>query len=181
MFEELKFALEWALSPSSPTVDEDFTKVVSGRFPEKRGNGLKFVREVINCSKPRGLLACTGEGRLTFGQLRDEIDERVPILHGLHGVFSYFKWNIKLIVEVKKFGEILISRPAGREAAAILLSSLTLSDANELIELDFTGVRSMGPSWLHEVITLLRERYGDRIKCLPSDNASVIASLKFID
>jgi len=44
-------------------------------------------------------------------------------------------------IELKKFGEILISRPAGREA--YLLKGILLE---EEIEIDFNGVKVLAPS-----------------------------------
>lgn len=82
-----------------------------------------------------------------------------------------------MIIELSKFGEILISRPAGREAALIMKSSF-LPDAGEAVELDFTGVKVVAPSWLDEVLTALRELYGERVMCLPTTNPTVIESLK---
>ena len=83
-------------------------------------------------------------------------------------------------IELKKFGEILISRPAGREAA-LALTAYFKPALGEKIELDFEGVLSVGPSWLDEVLTALRREYGrDRVLCLPSNNQSVIESLKVI-
>lgn len=84
-------------------------------------------------------------------------------------------------VELKKFGEILTSRPAGRDAA-LSIHAYSPPRKGEKIELDFEGVLSVGPSWLDEVLTLLRAEYGrDRVVCLPSNNPSVIESLKVID
>ncbi len=83
-------------------------------------------------------------------------------------------------VDVKKFGEILTSRPAGRDAG-LSMKAYFRPKANERIELDFAGVLSVGPSWLDEVLTILREEFGEkRVVCLPSDNVSVIESLKVI-
>ena len=84
-------------------------------------------------------------------------------------------------VEIKKFGEILVSRPAGREACLILKSYLKPKTSDEPIELDFSGVKVLGPSWADEVIGTLKREYGARIKCGPSENRSVIESLKFIE
>ena len=64
-------------------------------------------------------------------------------------------------VEVKKFGEILTSRPAGREAGLAIKAYLK-PESGDNIELDFTGVLAMGPSWLDEVLSVLRETYGCR-------------------
>ena len=84
-------------------------------------------------------------------------------------------------VEVKKFGEILTSRPAGREAG-LAMKAYFKPAAGDKMELDFTGVLAVGPSWLDEVLTILREEYGDaNVVCLPSENASVTQSLKIID
>jgi excisionase family DNA binding protein len=42
-----------------------FTEVISGRAPEERGNGLKFVRKVI-MENPMGLLFQTGDAELNL-------------------------------------------------------------------------------------------------------------------
>lgn len=84
-------------------------------------------------------------------------------------------------IEIKKFGNILTSRPSGREAALAIKSYIS-PNSEEKIELDFSGVLSVGPSWLDEVLSFLRHEYGrERVICLPSDNASVNQSLKVID
>jgi hypothetical protein len=86
-----------------------------------------------------------------------------------------------VIIPVRKFGEILVSRPAGREHALIMRSSFRPATSDETIELDFTGVSVVAPSWLDEVLTLLRQEYGDRVRCAPSSNASVEESLKTLE
>ena len=84
-------------------------------------------------------------------------------------------------IEVKKFGNILVSRPSGKEAA-LAIRTLFRPKADENIELDFTGVLSVAPSWLDEVLNFLRNEYGkERVVCLPSNNPSVIESLKVIN
>ncbi len=83
-------------------------------------------------------------------------------------------------IKIRKFGEILTSRPAGREAALATKAYLRLQP-NEKIELDFADVLSVGPSWLDEFLSLLKQEYGkERILCLPSDNPSVNRSLEVI-
>jgi hypothetical protein len=86
-----------------------------------------------------------------------------------------------MIIPVRKFGDILVSRPAGREHALIMRSSFRPATVDELVELDFTGVRVVAPSWLDEVLTALREEYGARVRCLPSTNASLVQSLKTLE
>lgn len=84
-------------------------------------------------------------------------------------------------IRAKQYGEILSSRPAGREAA-LAMKSLPKPAAGEKIELDFEGVISVGPSWLDEVLSALRREFGpDRVVLLPWGNPSVIESLKVID
>jgi hypothetical protein len=84
-------------------------------------------------------------------------------------------------VEVRKFGEILTSRPSGREAG-LAIKAYFKPQPGDRIELDFSGVLAVGPSWLDEVLTVLRSEYGkDRVICLPSENASVTGSLKIIE
>lgn len=81
-------------------------------------------------------------------------------------------------IELKKFGELLISRPAGREAAlamgAYLLKGVS---KDEPIEVDFSGVKVLAPSWADEVITKLAREYTD-VRLTHTENASVQATLK---
>ncbi len=84
-------------------------------------------------------------------------------------------------IEVKKFGTILTSRPAGREASLIVKSYLKPNNIREKIELDFSGVEVMTPSWLDEFLQGLKEEYGERVICLPSKNSTVIESLKALE
>lgn len=81
-------------------------------------------------------------------------------------------------IELKKFGNMLISRPAGREAFLIMQSSLikNLSE-DELIEINFSGVDVLAPSWADEVITKLALKFKN-IKLLNTENESVQATLK---
>ena len=84
-------------------------------------------------------------------------------------------------IEVRKFGEILTSRPAGREAG-LAMKAYFKPPPGDRLELDFAGVLAVGPSWLDEVLTVLRSEYGqERVICLPSENASVIESLRSIE
>jgi len=44
-----------------------FEQRISGRSPERRGNGLKFVRSVINGHGERGLLFFSGSAKIQWG------------------------------------------------------------------------------------------------------------------
>lgn len=81
-------------------------------------------------------------------------------------------------IELKKFGELLISRPAGREAY-LAMSAYLIHDLKkeENIEIDFSGVKVLTPSWADEVITKLTNDFPN-IKLLNTDNVTVKATLK---
>ncbi len=83
-------------------------------------------------------------------------------------------------IEVKKFGEILTSRSEGREAFLVSRAYLKPVRDDESIELDFDGVKVLTPAWADEFISGIRSEYPQRVVCLPSDNPSVVESLKFI-
>ena len=71
-------------------------------------------------------------------------------------------------IEVKRYGEILTSRPAGREAALAILAYRKPAE-DERVELDFEGVLAVGPSWLDEVLSALRGQYG-RARVVPPED-----------
>ena len=83
-------------------------------------------------------------------------------------------------IEVKKFGEILTARSEGREAYLVSRAYLKPVTEDDLVELDFEGVKVLTPSWADEFISGLRAEYGKRLVCLPSTNPTVIASLQII-
>lgn len=84
-------------------------------------------------------------------------------------------------LELKRFGNVLSSRPAAKEAwsssQAYILDKLTPS---EKIEVDFAGVDVLTPSWADEFISSLIKKYPSQVSLLPSDNKSVRLSLEFI-
>jgi hypothetical protein len=81
-------------------------------------------------------------------------------------------------IELRKFGEVLISRPAGREAY-LAMSAYTTKDVkeDELMEIDFSDVKVLTPSWADEVITPLAKKFKN-IKLLNTENITVQATLK---
>lgn len=81
-------------------------------------------------------------------------------------------------VELKKFGEILVSRPAGREAFLAMSAYLTKGLAeDETVEIDFSGVKVLTPSWADEVITKIARDFKN-IKLVNTTNVTVKATLK---
>ena len=83
-----------------------------------------------------------------------------------------------MLIELKKFGELLISRPAGREAYLAMSAYLIKNKKkDEKIKIDFQGVKVLTPSWADEVITKLFEKF-DNVELLNTDNVTVKATLK---
>lgn len=85
-------------------------------------------------------------------------------------------------LELSKFGNILSSRPSGRDAwlsaQAYLFDKLK---PKEKIEVDFSNVSVLSPSWAEEFLTQLKKTYSGRVVFLPSDNPSVKASLEMVE
>jgi hypothetical protein len=83
-------------------------------------------------------------------------------------------------IKIVKFGDFLMSRPAGREAwLAMQAYILKNIDLEEKIEVDFEGVKVLTPSWADEVITQLKEKFKN-VSMINDSNSSVKASLKTI-
>jgi len=77
-------------------------------------------------------------------------------------------------VDVSKFGTTLISRPAGREAFLAARAYVIPKDQKEIVELDFTKVKVLTPSWADEFVSGLEKELGEkRVKIIEGDNSSV--------
>ncbi len=83
-------------------------------------------------------------------------------------------------IELRKYGDLLISRPAGREAAMVARANLTPKSEKEKFEIDFEGVSVLAPSWIDEFVQGLRETFKNEIVFLSSKNSTVVESLKFL-
>jgi hypothetical protein len=57
------------LQTDQEAIETAFEKRISGRSPEQRGNGLKFVRNIINGRNDRGLIFFSGRGVIKLGGL----------------------------------------------------------------------------------------------------------------
>lgn len=77
-------------------------------------------------------------------------------------------------IYLKKFGEVLVSRPAGLEAFNAIRPAL---NADEPIQIDFEGVLTVTPSWFDEFLTNLAEYAKGGVELLPTHNASVLVAL----
>lgn len=80
-------------------------------------------------------------------------------------------------IELRKFGDMLISRPAGREAYLALSAYITKGkEKDEEVEIDFSGVKVMTPSWGDEVITKLLLEF-PHVRLEHTENPTVRATL----
>jgi hypothetical protein len=86
-----------------------------------------------------------------------------------------------MTIELKKFGEMLTSRPAGREAwLAAQAYLLDKEDKNGQVTVDFAGVAVLGPSWAAEFLLPLVTAQG-QVAFINTDNPSVQATLELLD
>ena len=83
-------------------------------------------------------------------------------------------------LQLEKFGKTLISRELGSEAFKALQPTLRGLPKEEELEIDFSGVLTLSPSWADEFLSPLLNQLGDRLLLLPSDNLSVHATLKIL-
>jgi len=83
-------------------------------------------------------------------------------------------------LQLEKFGKTLISRELGSEAFKALQSTLRELSKDEKLEIDFSGILTLSPSWADEFLSSLMNQFGNRLIILPSDNLSVQATLKIL-
>ena len=81
-----------------------------------------------------------------------------------------------MIIELKKFGTTLVSRPSGKEAWLAFQPTLNNFSENEKIVVDFADIIVLTPSWADEFLTPLRNRF-KIVKLINTDNASIKATL----
>jgi len=84
-------------------------------------------------------------------------------------------------LELKKFGTMLISRQAGKEAFAAFQPTLKEINTGENLEIDFNGVITFSPSWGDEFLMPLLSQLGGRLSLLPTDNPSVKATISLLE
>lgn len=83
-------------------------------------------------------------------------------------------------LQLEKFGKTLISRELGSEAFKAFQTTLRELPPNEQLEIDFSGVLTLSPSWADEFLSPLLNQLNERLVLLPSDNLSVQATLKIL-
>jgi hypothetical protein len=81
---------------------------------------------------------------------------------------------------IKDFGNLLISRPAGREAFLAARAYIFAKDEKEFI-LDFSDVGALTPSWADEFIGAIKSEFANaKVIYENTDNESVSESLKWV-
>lgn len=85
-----------------------------------------------------------------------------------------------MILKLEKFGTTLISRELGSEAFKAFQSTFQELSEGEDLEIDFSGVLTLSPSWADEFLSPLLDQLGERLILLPSDNLSVQATIKIL-
>lgn len=83
-------------------------------------------------------------------------------------------------LQLEKFGKTLISRELGSEAFKAFQPALREFSKDEDLEIDFSGVLTLSPSWADEFLSPLLNLIGDRLALLPSDNLSVQATIRIL-
>ncbi len=86
-------------------------------------------------------------------------------------------------ITVRKFGDVLTSRSAGREAHLAMQAYLLKSiGKGETIEVDFSGVRVLTPAWADEFLSPLFDEYKGGVALLyTKENPSVQLTLEFLE
>ena len=86
-----------------------------------------------------------------------------------------------MTLSIGKFGEFLVSRPAGKDAfllaKAYILNNMQKDD--EII-LDFNDVKVLTPSWADEFISGIKSTYPNKLSVVNTSNESVKASLDIL-
>jgi len=79
------------LVDSSEAIKMAFTETISGRYPETRGNGLKFVRSII-IKEPFSLTFQTGDAKLYLK--KDDIELNIQkIESSIKGCFAVINFE----------------------------------------------------------------------------------------
>ena len=86
-----------------------------------------------------------------------------------------------MLINICNFGDMLLSRPAGREAF-LMAKAYVFKDINieDEIIFDFDKVKVLTPSWADEFISGVKKEYSGKIQFLNTDNPSVKASLRTV-
>lgn len=85
-----------------------------------------------------------------------------------------------MIIELKKFGNLLTSRQLGKEAIAAITSQLP-KEGTEKIIVDFLEVTTFSPSWGDEFLSPLLQKYQNNLFLINTNNPSVKATIEILE
>jgi len=86
-----------------------------------------------------------------------------------------------MLIRISRFGDILTSRPSGREAF-LVASAYIFKDEEKEFTLDFSDVKVLTPSWADEFIGGIKNKFKNAaVKYENTSNPSVSETLKIIN
>lgn len=85
-----------------------------------------------------------------------------------------------MIIELKKFDNLLTSRQLGKEALAAINSQLPKENTEKII-IDFLDVTTFSPSWGDEFLSPLQQRYQNDLFLKNTSNPSVKATIEILE
>ena len=85
-----------------------------------------------------------------------------------------------MLIELKKFGNLLTSRQLGKEALAALTPQLPKENTEKII-VDFSDVTTFSPSWGDEFLSPLQLKYQNNLFLKNTDNPSVQATIEILE
>ncbi len=86
-----------------------------------------------------------------------------------------------MIIYMIKFGSVLTSRQAGKEAYAAFLPILNSVNNQEEVLVDFDGVSALAPSWGDEFLTPLQKKFDNRLTLINTSNPSVALTISMLE
>ena len=86
-----------------------------------------------------------------------------------------------MTIKMSKFGYVLTSRQAGKDAFAAFMPTLAEAKSGEEVLVDFEGVNTFSPSWGDEFLTPLHEKFGDALTLINASNPSVSLTLETLE
>lgn len=85
-----------------------------------------------------------------------------------------------MIIELKKFGNLLISRQLGKEALGAISPQLPKGQDEKII-IDFLEVSTFSPSWGDEFLSPLQQKYQHNLILKNVSNPSVKATIEILE
>jgi hypothetical protein len=84
------------LKNEQEAINKAFTESISGRAPEQRGNGLKYVTQVITKTSNRGIACISGNGHIHFGNLGQKCFSALSkVSNNNMGTITLMAWGLK--------------------------------------------------------------------------------------